>query len=151
MHRKRRVISVKEDGTQPAGGNGRAGEDGNGENREEGKPRQAGGKTGTGGGNSAEGRETGRREEEEGGRYIAVDKSLFGNGNKTRITRKTRNKAVYTACVAPSRPKKYLVTIRRADHRTDRRTDRRTHPHVERERDRMSLIEETFLCIRQFH
>ena len=27
----------------------------------------------------------GRREEEEGGRYIAVDKSLFGNGNKTRI------------------------------------------------------------------
>ena len=41
------------------------------------------------------------------------------------------NKAVCTAFVAPSRPKKEQVTDHPTDHPTDGPTDGRTHPHIE--------------------
>ena len=38
---------------------------------------------------------------------------------------------VYTALVAPSKPKKELVTDHPADGPSDHPTDGRTHPHIE--------------------
>ena len=53
-----------------------------------------------------------------------LSRSKNGRSNPTQIS---YNKAVYTALVAPSRPKRELVT----DGPTDRPTDGRTHPHIE--------------------
>ena len=59
------------------------------------------------------------------------DEHMFLGHNPILNKDKNKNKAVYTAYVAPRRPKSKSITYGRTDGPTDRPTDGRTHALIE--------------------